>query len=99
MVGLGDPEGLFRPKNTHKKQTFGVYFNCTYSGRLVPGEHPPGVPVHVAAKRGVFGFAKSVQVLGGQAGRNLDEHVAEGEGRELRIPAEIGEIEQDGRKP
>lgn len=55
----------------------------TYPWRLVPGEHPPGVPVHVLSEGGVLIFPKSVDVLGWQAGGNLDEHVAEGEGAQV----------------
>lgn len=66
-------------------------FVITYARRLVPGEHPPRVPVHVLAIRGVLGFAEAVDVLGGQAGRNLDEHVAERERGQLRIPARMGQ--------
>lgn len=52
----------------------------TYSWRLVPGEHSPGVPAHVLSEGGVLPLSKPVDVLGCQAGGNLDEHVTEGEG-------------------
>lgn len=52
----------------------------TYSGRLVPGEHSPGVPAHVVSERWVLRFSEPVDVLGRQAGGNLNEHVTEGEG-------------------
>lgn len=52
----------------------------TYTWRLVSGEHSPGIPAHVVSERGVLGFPKPIDVLGWQAGGNLNEHVTEGEG-------------------
>lgn len=81
--------------DTKQKKTFFLEkkgeFVITYARRLVPGEHPPRVPVQVLAIRGVLGFTEAVHVLGGQAGRNLDEHVAERERGQLRIPARMGQ--------
>ena len=53
---------------------------------LVSRKHSPRVPVQVSSKGCVLRFPKAVEVLGGQACGDLDEHVIEGEAKELRVP-------------
>lgn len=54
---------------------------------LVPTEHAPRVPVHVTVVLRVLSLTEAIEVRGGQAGGDLDEHVTEGEGGQLRVPA------------
>ena len=56
------------------------------------------MPVHVAVVLRVLGLTEAIEVWRGQAGGDLDEHIAEGEGGQLRIPAGgRGEGEQKGQ--
>lgn len=59
---------------------------CPYPWRLVSGEHPPCVPVQVSPKGCVFSFPKAIEVRGRKASGDADEHVVEGEAKELRVP-------------
>lgn len=59
---------------------------CPYPWGLVSGEHPPCVPVQVSPKGCVLSFPKAIDVLGGKASRDADEHVIEGKTKELRVP-------------
>lgn len=67
-----------------RNQKKGIF---TDPGGLVPAEHAPRVPVHVAVVLRVLGLTEAIEVWRGQAGGDLDEHIAEGEGGQLRIPA------------
>lgn len=58
-----------------------------YPWGLVSGKHAPRVPVQVASVGCVLGFSKAIDVPGGEAGGDADEHVVECEAKELRIPA------------
>lgn len=60
---------------------------CSYPRGLIPGKHAPCVPVHVYLEGCVLSFPKAIDVCGGQAGGDADEHVTEGEAKELRVPA------------
>ena len=62
-----------------------------YPRGLIPGKHAPRVPVQVYLESWVLSFPKAIDVHGGQAGRDADEHVIEGEAREPRVPAAEGE--------
>lgn len=55
---------------------------------LVSGKHAPRVPVQVSPKGRVLRFTKAIDVRGGQAGGDAEEHVIEGEAQDLRVPAE-----------
>lgn len=57
-----------------------------YPRGLVSGEHPPRVPVQVSPKGCVLSFPKAIDVLGGKASGDADEHVIEGKAKELRVP-------------
>jgi hypothetical protein len=57
---------------------------------LISGKHAPGVPVQVSPKGAVLSFPKAIEVLGGKASGDADEHVIEGEAKELRVPAATG---------
>lgn len=63
---------------------------CPYPWGLIPGKHAPRVPVHVYLEGCVFSFPKAIDVCGGQAGGDADEHVIEGEAKELRVPTAKG---------
>lgn len=60
---------------------------CPYPWWLVSGKHAPRVPVQVSPKRCVLSLPKAIDVLGGKASGDADEHVIEGEAKELRVPA------------
>lgn len=53
---------------------------------LVSGKHAPRVPVQVPSVGCVLRFSKAVDVPGGKAGGDAEEHVVEREAEELRIP-------------
>lgn len=57
-----------------------------YPGGFISGKHAPRVPVQVSPEGCVLIFPKAIDVLGGQAGGDADEHVIEGEAKELRVP-------------
>lgn len=57
-----------------------------YPRGLVSGKHAPRVPVQVPSVCCVLGFSKAIDVPGGKAGGDADEHVVEREAKELRIP-------------
>ena len=59
---------------------------CPYPRGLVSGKHSPRVPVQVSSKGCVLSFPKAIEVLGGEARGDADEHVVEGEAKELRVP-------------
>lgn len=63
---------------------------CSYPRGLIPGKHAPCVPVHVYLEGCMLSFPKAIDVCGGQAGGDADEHVIEGEAEELRVPAANG---------
>jgi len=63
---------------------------CPYPWGLIPGKHAPCLPVHVYLEGCVLSFPKAIDVCGGQAGGDADEHVIEGEAKELRVPAAKG---------
>lgn len=58
-----------------------------YPRGLVSGKHAPRVPVQVPSVGCVLGFSKAVDVPGGKAGGDAEEHVVEREAEELGIPA------------
>ena len=62
-----------------------------YPRGLVSGEHPPRVPFQVSSEGCVLSFPKAIEVLGGEARGDADEHVIEGKAEELRVPAAIQE--------
>ena len=64
---------------------------CPYPRGLIPGKHAPRVPVQVYLESWVLSFPKAIDVCGGQAGGDTDEHVIEGEAKEPRVPAAGGE--------
>lgn len=45
------------------------------------------MPVQVSPIGGVFVFSKAIDILGGKASGDADEHVIEGEAEEPRVPA------------
>ena len=44
------------------------------------------MPVQVSPKGSVLIFSKAIDILGGKASGDADEHVVEGEAEELRVP-------------
>ena len=44
------------------------------------------MPVQVSPKGCVLSFPKTIEVLGGKASGDTDEHVIEGKAKELRVP-------------
>ena len=60
---------------------------CPYPRGLIPRKHAPRVPVQVYLESWVLSFPKAIDVRGGQAGGDADEHVIECEAKEPRVPA------------
>lgn len=64
---------------------------CAYRWWLISGKHSPRVPAYVSSESCVLSFPKAIEVLGGEARGDADEHVIEGKAEELRVPAAIQE--------
>ena len=82
MVGLGGWTSKCTQRGWREADTH----TPPYPRGLVSGEHPPRVPVQVSPKGSVLIFSKAIDILGGKASGDADEHVVEGEAEELRVP-------------